>query len=298
MPPQRPAARSALDRLEASMGALAGEFAELLKGVPVRYDGDRSTGGFVIVAPDFHWAKRSAEQKRRQLELLRRYDELIELLGVWLGNASAEIKAELEDADRGVRKWVEFASNWGLKGQWAENERLLREAFSSLSKVAAILRSANGETTIVVPDTNSLLAASDPTHYRQFVTEDAFVFVLLPTVLQELDELKVMHRVPEVREKAQATIRRIKGWRLQKDSSLITGVKVDKTVLVKAVPTEPNMRESLSWLDPESKDDRIIASVLSIQASHPASRVVLATNDINLQNKADAAFVETIDIDP
>jgi len=39
----------------------------------------------------------------------------------------------------------------------------------------------------------------------------------------------------------------------------------------------------------------IVASVISLQAAHPAARVILITGDINLQNKADAAFTEVAD---
>ena len=52
------------------------------------------------------------------------------------------------------------------------------------------------------------------------------------------------------------------------------------------------MANTISWLDPGSQDDRIIASVLFLQTRHPNSSVVLITGDINLQNKADAAFIE------
>ena len=57
------------------------------------------------------------------------------------------------------------------------------------------------------------------------------------------------------------------------------------------------MADSLSWLDADNADDRIIASVLHIQASSPSAHVILVTGDINLQNKADAAMIETAKID-
>ncbi len=54
------------------------------------------------------------------------------------------------------------------------------------------------------------------------------------------------------------------------------------------------MESSLSWLDPDVNDDRVIASVLSVEAQHPAARIVLVTGDVNLQNKADAALIEAV----
>ncbi|UUZ65949.1 PIN domain-containing protein [Polaromonas sp. P1-6] len=66
---------------------------------------------------------------------------------------------------------------------------------------------------------------------------------------------------------------------------------------VRALHNEPKVADSLSWLDADNADDRIIASVLHIQATSPSAHVILVTGDINLQNKADAAMIETAEID-
>lgn len=71
---------------------------------------------------------------------------------------------------------------------------------------------------------------------------------------------------------------------------------VDKTILVKAWHKEPDMDNTLSWLDNSVQDDRIIASVLSAQAENASSVIYLITGDINLQNKADAAFIPILEI--
>jgi len=125
------------------------------------------------------------------------------------------------------------------------------------------------------------MAASFPSHYGLTSFEAG--------ELGELDELKMLHRNPEVREKAQKVITRIKGWRAQ--GPLLEGVLVDKTIQVRAIHDEPNVANSLSWLDPSNKDDRIIATTLHIQSRAPSARIVLVTGDINLQNKSDAASV-------
>ncbi|MDB5978273.1 MAG: hypothetical protein JWR07_5033 [Nevskia sp.] len=125
--------------------------------------------------------------------------------------------------------------------------------------------------------------------------EPTFEFLLLPTVLKELDGLKMLHRNPEVRDKAKRAITRIKGWRAQ--GPLLEGVIADKTIRIRAVHNEPDVSKSISWLDPKNEDDRIIASILQIQAARPTARVLLVTGDINLQNKADAAMIEIAELD-
>ena len=56
------------------------------------------------------------------------------------------------------------------------------------------------------------------------------------------------------------------------------------------------MENTLSWLDENIRDDRIIASVLEVQSTQPNARVVLVTGDINLSNKADVAQIETAEL--
>jgi predicted ribonuclease YlaK len=73
-------------------------------------------------------------------------------------------------------------------------------------------------------------------------------------------------------------------------------VTVDSYIKVSAAYQEPDMDNTLSWLDRDNCDDRIVASVLAVQAEHPNSKVTLVTGDINLQNKADAAFIEVKEI--
>ena len=97
-----------------------------------------------------------------------------------------------------------------------------------------------------------------------------------------------------MREKARKVIGRIKGWR--KQGALVDGVTVDKSIKVKAASREPDLKKTLSWLDPSNNDDRIIASVLTLQSESPSAQVILVSGDINLLNKADVAMIETAEL--
>jgi predicted ribonuclease YlaK len=97
----------------------------------------------------------------------------------------------------------------------------------------------------------------------------------------------------DFRKKVDSVIKRIKGFRQQ--GNMREGITVNKTVTVKMQAEEPNFDETLSWLDRENADDRIIANALELQRKEPSSMVILVTADINYQNKAEAAnlpFVE------
>jgi len=279
-----------VSRLRTHLSTVVDGLNHLIREIPVRRM-DRAGGGIIFVAPDYYWGELSAEQRAVQIGLKRDYEPIAELFRLVLSRAPEDLIGQLADADQLFRVWLELQDNWKLSPRPAENEAALRADASSLEQILAVLEVTGATAVVVVPDTNSLLARPDPTGYRAVVGEESFIFMLLPTVLGELDRLKVEHRNPDVREKARSMITRIKGWRQQ--GSLSSGVTVDKSITVKACHSEPNMGTTLPWLDADIQDDRIVASVLALQAEQPSARIVLVTEDINLQNKADAALIET-----
>jgi len=117
---------------------------------------------------------------------------------------------------------------------------------------------------------------------------------LIPTVLSELDELKVNHRNEAVRSKADTLIHQIKEYRRR--GKLADGVPLNNGISsIVSIAAEPIMNESLPWFDPNNKDDRILASLLELIQIYPNSPIILVSRDINIQNKAEFAhfpFVE------
>jgi predicted ribonuclease YlaK len=55
------------------------------------------------------------------------------------------------------------------------------------------------------------------------------------------------------------------------------------------------MEASLPWLDPSSKDDRFIASIIEVMRGRSRSPVVAVTRDINVQNKASFARLPIVE---
>jgi predicted ribonuclease YlaK len=124
-----------------------------------------------------------------------------------------------------------------------------------------------------------------------------FLLILTPTVLSELDEMKIVYRVEAVREKAEKIIRQIQEFRRR--GSLVTGVPIVKgKSVLKALATEPIFSEAPAWLDRDNADDRLLASTVEILRKNPSSPVAIVTRDINLQNKADYARITTLMPDP
>lgn len=92
-----------------------------------------------------------------------------------------------------------------------------------------------------------------------------------------------------------SVINRIKGYRTQ--GSLLDGVKVNRTITVKMIAIEPNFNNALSWLNADNNDDKIIASSLDILREFPSSNLIIATGDINLQNKCEMANIPFAEIE-
>lgn len=84
-------------------------------------------------------------------------------------------------------------------------------------------------------------------------------------------------------------------WRHQ--GSLSAGVKVEGRVLVRAEGKEPDFTKTLSWLQQEIADDRILASALGLQRRFPSTAIGVASFDTNMLTKADAASIPTVDVD-
>lgn len=273
---------------------IADSFSILLRKIPVNRL-ERSGGGVVIIAPEFWFEDLSPEQKNQQIGLVKRYDHTFELIQLLFSGSPPDVHRDIKDADSHLRKWLQLDSNWSISLDRDHNEVEFRKAFAEFEKLVAVLAATPTTEVIVVPDTNVLLDHRMPTEFRRLVGREEFTILLLPTILAELDSLKVNHRNESVRDKAKSVIRFIKGWRNQ--GSLISGIKIHKTITVRTVPTEPRASYFPSWLDKENSDDRVIASVLQVSAENPTAELLLVTGDINLQNKAEFASLEFKDLD-
>lgn len=276
-------------RLLQQLTAMEARLIELLPSIAIvrfRQEGD----AILIAAPDYYWETPSPEQRAEQISIKRDYDRLFALLSLILAAGPDDLRRDLAAADSAFRKWLELQRNYSLSRDAKRNLAKFNEDAMALHGIIDIIAASSAQPLIIVPDTGTMLEHPDPVQYRAFVGKDGFVFALLPTVLAELDDLKADYSRQKARDLALRAIRRVKGWRNQ--GSLREGVKVDGTILVRALHEEPDMDNTLSWLDPTVKDDRIVASILQLQAEHPGASLVLITNDVNLLNKADAAAIQ------
>ncbi len=253
---------------------------------------NRDWGSAVWLGPTGEWGELDVDGRRTQSRVLDEYRHLYDTISVLLRGQPSDALRKLTDADSAVREVLEQS-----KLSWIESiDEARKRAFEALDTQASLLErlhDAGDGADVYVPDTNALLYAPNLEGW-EFVDSTTFQLVLCPSVLVELDELKVNHRNPDVRAKAEGLISRIKGYRSR--GQLTEGVPLRRpTSSIRAIGTEPKVADSLPWLDPENRDDRFIASVIEIMRQHPRSAVTVVTRDINLQNKAEVACLPFIE---
>ena len=285
--------QSTASRLRWELSTIAQRLANLIQELPVKQR--RDVPGVISFFPDYHWDEPSAGQIKMQIEIKRDYEEWFEVFKAVFVGAPDDLSRRIEEADQLLRTWIELGENYSIEPDSTSNERKLWAEAERFIRILEITEADGTSPPILIPDTNAIVGSPDPTRYRTITNGDTFTFMLLPTVLSELDVLKNHHRNADFRDKAKKAISRIKGWRRQ--GSLRNGVTVDRTITVRAVANEPDMQNTLKWLDKENRDDRIVASVIEAQSANPTARVMLVTGDINLMNKADVARIETAELD-
>jgi rRNA-processing protein FCF1 len=142
----------------------------------------------------------------------------------------------------------------------------------------------------LVPDTNALVWNSDLTRWR---TDEPTTLVIVPTVTQELDELKM--REGNVGKKATKMIRQLHEF--DRRGNTLEGVTVAGDLHLREVAMYPNFDIAPKWLVSENADDQIIASALELGWSDLRSDVSVVTRDRNMKNRARLAGLTTIDAD-
>ncbi len=251
--------------------------------------------GMLYFPPDHYWKACTENHIRIQSDLKQRYSEWKELFDLLFQNAPESIVREIKEVHEFILSWIERNNHMaGIEPTLEENKRLFRDKTEIFHRLINSLSHTENSEIVLIPDTNSLIICPEPQKYTELIDSRRFTIVFIPTVLQELDDLKQTNRNrDDFRKKIDSVITRIKGYRRQGD--LLVGVSCHNTITVKSIAKEPNFKNTLHWLDATRNDDRIIATVLEVQREHLASNVVLVTNDINLQNKADMARIPSLE---
>jgi hypothetical protein len=249
---------------------------------------DLARSGFAYIGADHAWDELDVAGKQIQSRVKEEYSRFYALLTALLHNQPNSTTRTLEETEKKILKAIEQDST-EYHGDVHEIFASAQEALLAQVELVGGLYDSSKGIPLMVPDTNALLYNTDIDKWN-FAEASKFRIMLTPTVLSELDQLKVAGRTDEVRKKSEKLIRQIKEYRRR--GPLANGVSVKKdAVELASVAIEPDTEAMLPWLSKENNDDRILASVISIMRSNPSAPVAIVTRDINMQNKSEFARV-------
>jgi rRNA-processing protein FCF1 len=285
--------KSYVERLQEQLNDIEQKMLELLDASTISHS-DKDPDSYIVdIALPHYWGETDEKQKRLQMEVLKLYKPWIEHVRLLFLGATDEIAEQINETDTFVTDWVQKESIWDVPESVEAAKAVFSRRIQSFVKLLQMLESPKPRRIIVVPDTNALISCSDFANYQRVAGQPDFTLVIMPTVLSELDQLKITARDNGFREKVKSIITRIKGLRVQ--GSLIEGVIINKTVTVRMEAREPDFGHTLSWLDSGNNDDKVVASILELQRQEPSAVVILSTGDINLQNKAEMAHIPFVE---
>jgi hypothetical protein len=284
-----------VEHLTSQLDSIKQTMFELLDNSRIKFRRDDHYSSVVIIAPTHYWDSPTEIEQGLQIRLKKSYGLWIETFKLFTENSPEASKRKIDQTDKFVMNWIEKKSDWGIPNTILEAKTKFESEIKFFYDTLNLYANNGDKEIIVIPDTNALIQEPDPKTYKTLTASNKLTIIFLPTVLSELDELKIKASNPDFQKKVKSVITRLKGYRQQ--GNLIEGVIVEKSIKLKMVAAEPNFDRTLSWLDSENNDDRIIASALEIQRDNPSSVVCLVTSDINLQNKTEMAKLTYVDID-
>ncbi len=237
------------------------------------------------------WEELSKEGKQLQSKLKNKYTKYFSIINNLLKNQPEVSTNVLFESNKLIVPLIEQNGS-----TWENNTHdSFDKACRSLDAIIQLIENiySDNDKFLLVPDTNALLINSRLENwcFNDFTT---FTLILTPTILSELDSLKINHRNEEIRNKSISIINQIKDYRRR--GSLTESVPIKKNkIYLQTLAIEPNFQDSLPWLDENNNDDRFLSSVLEVMRQNIRSTVYLVTSDINLQNKAEYSMIPFIE---
>jgi len=268
---------------------------ELLLAHSEIYEWNRNSpdDSVVVISAHGNYAYQKLSEEGRQLQswLLENYRRFYVLLRVLLREQPKDVIKTLSKDNNVIERTIEQQHTWSNTV-----EEALKRAIDSLNEELNLLTSlysaAEGNI-ILIPDINALLhnPMLEKWSFNEF---PKFEIILTPTLLSELDGLKINHRNEAIRQKTETLINQIKEYRRR--GNIFQGVNLVKDVsTIKTLAVEPKMEDTLPWLESTNNDDRMLASVVEVMRIYPRSIVAFVTRDINAQNKAEYAQIPYIE---
>jgi PIN domain len=250
---------TSLELLDEQLDGVRAAVFRLLDHVRLRYyNPNDNVSGVVFIGFNPHrWDGLQDGGQRSLGEARRSWDAFYELASQAVRMSAPERTSRLEKPAGLLRRVIELDEKQGAPAATVDQIRaLVQDRLRDISKLLHELPSAHGDGgRLLVPDTNALLFKPELADWRP--PEGEWTVVLVPQVLRELDAIKM--RTNDVGKKADGVIRRIKEYARRGDS--FVGVSIAVRLSMREVAIDPDMSETLSWLQAGHGDDEGLAPV-------------------------------------
>lgn len=239
-----------------------------------------------------YWTDLTATGKQSQPALLTDFRRFGDLLKVLSQELPSEPKRKLTEH---LETWEDVIDQGERTGYKTIDEAVLdiQSMTADIGKMLSEYSPSGTDTACIFADTNALLFNPAIENWR-FVEFAKFKLVLTPSVLAELDDHKINHKNPDVREKSLKLINQMKDY--LRRGNIHEGVPINSVVSLAMIATEPKMEKSLPWFDHTNSDDRCLASIIEIMRSKLGSPMFVVTSDINMINKATFAGIPLMEV--
>jgi len=205
--------RSLINNLEIEFEQLQNklwEFLSCLETVSINRNIDM--GGisvYAIGSPDYRWKKLTIHQERKQIELSKLHNDFIEYLdGLVSITPISAIQKRYEKIKKEFETWLYLEKNFALSDSIEKNKKSYLDTVNEMRSILELYKKQE-DSFIIVPDTNALFIEPDPAKYIDIVNLKKFIFLLLPTVVSELD--KKAKEEKDIGKKAKGLIKKNKG---------------------------------------------------------------------------------------
>lgn len=290
--------RSFREYVRAELSAVYSQAAAIIDRSPITSLNQPATprsGQLVIKYPyDYAWGKLSTADALTLGDVSRRYADWEALVRPAFTRETNQIAREFEDKARAVHVWVmRDEANGQIPRTTAQAKAKFLERVKELALTVARVFPEDSDGTLVVPDTNWFIHHPELNGWWPIIGKQPVEVRIPPIVLSELDEKKSAGS-GNLRQSARRAIRELRALRAK--GHLSVGVELPDGHKLRAESREPSSEDVPAWLDFGVPDDRILASALHLQLTAPRHDVYLLTDDLNLQNKAEAVglpFIET-----
>ena len=240
---------------------------------------------------EYVWSVLPIEGKQLQSKLIDIYSKYVSKIKMFLRNLPIHSHYEFQSEIDFIEETI-FQENFPDESTPESVFLKIENSFNVINSFLNDIYSYSTNTVLLIADANSMIYNPDFERWY-FDNFSEFTIVLTPTLISELDILKVDPKKPqEVKDKARKIHNKINDYDSRKGNDILKGVVlVRNKISLISEPIEPNFKYTLSFLNPDNKDDRYIVSTLEIMFKHNSSEVYLVTSDFNLKQKCRIASV-------